>query len=665
MATTDRVQDAPLPTGTVTFLLTDIEGSTRLWQAHGASMGAALARHDALLQHAIEVHGGRVFKTAGDAFFAVFPTAPQALLAAVRAQQALHAERWPANTDLHVRIALNTGAAELRAGDYFGTPLNHAARLLSAGHGGQILMSSVTHDLSRDRLPEGTVARSLGEHGLKDLARRETVFQLCHPDLPQAFPPLRTTHGAIDRDAPSIAVLPFADLSRDKDQEYFADGLAEELLNMLSRIRGLRVASRTSAFSFKGTQVDIPTVAQKLNVATVLEGSVRAAGKRVRITAQLIAVASDSHLWSGTYDRELDDIFAVQDDIAQAVVKELRTTLLGDKAEAPTTAELKSEVQAAAKGRSENAEAYRLYLQGRFFEDRITHTDMLKAADYYRQAIALDPHYALAHAALSRTYGQLSGYWSEHGGQEWRLGVEAAKRAVALQPDLAEAHASLGLLRMLFEYDWQGADEALLRALELEPGNAQAARAAAMLASNLGRQDRAVALLRRCVQLDPLNVQAHRSLASALVRAGDLTAAEAAAAKLVELAPESGITHAWLGLVRLLQGRPDVAIASYERESHATFRLMGLAMAHHARGDAQHSDHALHQLITTNAAGGAFQIAEVYGYRGEVDRAFEWLERAYAQRDPGLGMTISSPLLRALHGHAQWRPFVRKMGLPD
>src|SRR2546425_9171792 len=207
-------------------------------------------------------------------------------------------------------MALHTGAAEIRDGDYFGAPLNQVARLLAVGHGGQTLVSELTHDRCRDRLPAGTTLKSLGEHSLKDLARRETVFQLCHPDLPPAFPPLKTLLAPIDDNVPSIAVLPFTDLSPEKDQEYFTDGLAEELLNVLSKVRGLRVASRTSAFHFKGKDVDIPTIAQKLNVATILEGSVRKSGKRVRITAQLIEVASDSHLWSETYDRELDYIFA-------------------------------------------------------------------------------------------------------------------------------------------------------------------------------------------------------------------------------------------------------------------------------------------------------------------------------------------------------------------
>ena len=243
----------------------------------------------------------------------------------------------PKAAKLRVRMALHTGAVELRDGDYFGAPLNRVARLLAAGHGGQTLLSESTHDLCRDHLPPLATPRRSASMGSRISARPESVFQLCHPDLPQSFPPLKTKLAPLDRETPSIAVLPFVNMSRDEENEYFADGLSEELLNVLAKIRGLRVASRTSAFSFKGKDVDIPTVAQKLNVATVLEGSVRKSGKRVRITAQLIQVATDSHLWSETYDRELDDIFAVQDDIAQSVVKELRAALLGEASARPRT----------------------------------------------------------------------------------------------------------------------------------------------------------------------------------------------------------------------------------------------------------------------------------------------------------------------------------------
>ena len=307
----------PLPAGTLTFLVTDIEGSTRLWEDAPEAMQIALARHDVILRQGIETHRGHVFKTAGDAFFAAFTAPWLALDAALAMQQALQSEAWPLQSPIRVRMALHSGAAELRDGDYFGQPLNQVARLLSTGHGGQTLVSSVTCELCKDRLPVGAVLESLGEHLLKDLARRQIIYQLGHPSLPQAFAPLRTLLEPLDTRAPSIAVLPFVNRSHDEEDEYFSDGLADELLNVLAKIRGLRVAARSSAFTFKGKTATVAEIGRALNVATVLEGSVRKAGNRMRISVQLVKVADGYHLWSQTYDRTLDDIFAVQDDIAQ------------------------------------------------------------------------------------------------------------------------------------------------------------------------------------------------------------------------------------------------------------------------------------------------------------------------------------------------------------
>jgi TolB-like protein/class 3 adenylate cyclase/Flp pilus assembly protein TadD len=651
------------PSGTITFLFTDIEGSTRLWATQHDAMRASLARHDALLRESIEAHGGHVFKTAGDAFCAAFATATGAVEAALAAQRALRAERWPEDAPIRARMALHTGAAEIRDGDYFGTPLNQVARLLAVGHGGQTLVSEITHDLCRDRLPAETTLKSLGEHSLKDLARRETVFQLCYPDLPQAFPPLKTLLAPIDGTMPSIAVLPFVNMSRDEENEYFADGLAEELLNVLSKIRGLRVASRTSAFSFKGTKVDIPTLAQKLNVATILEGSVRKAGKRVRITAQLIQVATDSHLWSETYDRELEDIFAVQDDIAQSVVKELRSALLGEKRDASASAAAKAEVQAAAKGRGENVEAYRLYLQGRFFEDRLTRDNTAKGLEYYRQALDLDPEYALAWAGLSRVYATQAGNSWLPIAEGFGKAREAAERALQLAPDLAEAHAALGEVLIFYDWEWHGADVSLRRALELAPGNARIMRSAAILAALLGRLDETIALLQRAAALDPLGVPVHRSLGRWCYCAGRLEEAEAAIRTTLELNPHGDRLQHTLGLVRLQQGRLDEALEAFQQERYEALRLLGIALAQHARGLPAESDAALKELTDTDAAGSAYQIAEGHAYRNEADLAFQWMERAYAQHDPGLISMKVDPLLRRLHDDPRWRPFLKKMGL--
>jgi TolB-like protein/class 3 adenylate cyclase len=651
------------PTGTVTLLFSDIEGSTRLWETQQSAMRAALTRHDALLRSAIRSHRGHVFKTMGDAFCAAFDTAPEALGAALEAQRALHAEPWPDGARLRVRMALHSGAAEVRDGDYFGAPLNRVARLLAAGHGGQTLVSESTHDLSRDHLPPLARFKPLGEHGLKDLARREAVFQLCHPDLPLNFPPLKSQLAPLDKETPSIAVLPFVNMSRDEENEYFADGLSEELLNVLAKIRGLRVASRTSAFSFKGKGVDIPTVAQKLNVATVLEGSVRKSGKRVRITAQLIQVASDSHLWSETYDRELDDIFAVQDDIAQSVVKELRAALLGEGLGAAASAEAKADVQAASTGRAENSEAYRLYLQGRYYLERMTEVDVARGVDYFERSIALDPGSALAWTGLSRGYWTQSGYGWRPVNEGFRQAREAAERALDLAPDLAEAHAALAMVLESHDWDWNGADRHLRRALELAPGNADVLRSVASLAGVLGGHEECIKLLRRATTLDPLSSSCQRLLGLRCAMYGLLDEADVALRASLDLNPKAGLVHCFLAVTRLLQGRAAEALELAEREVLPDFRLLGTAMVLHTLGRAAESQAALTKLIDDHGAPAGYQVAEACAWRGEADRAFEWLEKAYAARDPGLMHTATDPLLKSLHGDHRWLRFVQKMGL--
>jgi TolB-like protein/cytochrome c-type biogenesis protein CcmH/NrfG len=468
----------------------------------------------------------------------------------------------------------------------------------------------------------------------------------------------------VDQNAPSIAVLPFVNMSDDAANEYFADGIAEELLNVLSKIRGLRVASHTSAFSFKGSKVDLSTVAQKLNVATILEGSVRKSGKRVRITVQLVQVATDSHLWSDTYDRELEDIFAVQDDIAQSVVQELRSALLGEKRDSSASAAVKAEVQAAGKGRGENAEAYQLYLQGRFLVARLTREDVANGVKYLRRAIELDHEYALAWAALAYAQSIEAGAaWTSYG-EGYGHARESAERALALEPDLAEGHVALAHIRFGYDWDWRGADASSRRALELAPGNVDVVLAAAKVAQTHDSLDESIALCRRAIALDPLNVQGHRLLGLFSLYAGFLEQAEAALKEALELNPHGGMTYAPLGLVYLAQRCFPEALAAFEKESHEGHRLLGLSAAYHALGREAPSSAALEQLKQLSGLY-AVGIAQGNAYRGNVDLAFEWLERAYAQRNAGLAEIKHRPLLSNLHGDSRWQLFLKKMGFAD
>jgi TolB-like protein/Flp pilus assembly protein TadD len=465
--------------------------------------------------------------------------------------------------------------------------------------------------------------------------------------------------------APSIAVLPFVNISDDAANEYFADGLSEELLDVLSKIRGLRVTSRTSAFSFKGAKADIPTVGHKLNVATILEGSVRKAGSRVRITAQLVHVATDSHLWSQTYDRELADIFAVQDDIAHCVVKELRATLMGERGGAPEAPQVAAEVRMAVKGRSANAESYRLHLQGSFFLNRHNAEDMAKAIGYFRRALDLDPEYAAAWASLSSCYL----YQGANGWAPFAEGAErardAARRALDLAPDLASAHWALGNVHLYYDWDWKAAESCVRRALRMAPDDSLLNVRAAILLANLGRHDEAAALAARALALDPLSVEAHVASGCALGTAGRLAEAEAEYRKAIELGPQHAKLHFYLCENLLLQEKSDEALREAEREVDATFRLAGTALAELARGRAAASDAVLRELIRTHADVAAYQVAQVQAKRGDGERAFEWLERAYAQRDAGLPSMKVDVFLRGLHGDPRWGRLLAKMRLAD
>jgi len=461
----------------------------------------------------------------------------------------------------------------------------------------------------------------------------------------------RFFHPAATEGPPSIAVLPFADMSPAKDQEYFADGLAEELLNKLAKIPELKVVARTSSFQFKGKNEDLRVIGEKLNVATILEGSVRKEGNRVRVTAQLIKAEDGFHLWSESYDREVNDIFAVQDEIARSVAGALKVTLLGQQAD-------------GAARSARNVEAYNACLQARYFSERGSKEDLEKALGYYEQAIRLDPDYAPAWAGLAdvRDWMAGQGYLPlTEGTEQARV---AAERALALDPNLADAHAALGSIQMWHDWDWAAADASYKRALALEPGNAKVLRGAAHLARALGRYEEGLELGRRAVELDPLRAWSHQAVGLAALDAGRLEEAEKAVRKAVELAPENPDVRGTLVQVYLVQKRPQEALAEVKRQRELWRRLYGLALAYHALGQKKESDAALAEFIKKFGDVGAFQAAEIYAYRGEADQAFEWLERAYRQRDGGCAHVKGDPLLKNIERDPRWAAFLKKMRLP-
>jgi eukaryotic-like serine/threonine-protein kinase len=463
----------------------------------------------------------------------------------------------------------------------------------------------------------------------------------------------------------SIAVLPFVNRSASADDEYFSDGLADELLNVLSKIRGLRVTARSSAFTFKGKQATAAEIGRALNVATLLEGSVRKAGNRVRVSVQLVKVSDGYHIWSETYDRTLEDIFAVQDDISQSVVKELRAALLGEEADSDASGKARAEVVSAAKGRATNTEAYRLYLLARHFMGRFTRADTEKAIAYLKQALELDPEFALAWVELGWARSREADYGWAPATEGYRRAREAADRALALEPDLAEGHAQTGWIQMIHEWDWRGAATSFRRAVELAPGNAVVLRRAGVFESTQGRVEEALELYRRALEQDPLDAHTYNNVGISLQELNRLLEAESAHRKALELTPQRAGSHGSLSMTLIAQGRGEEALAEASREPEEGTRLWALAIVQYALGHRAESDTLLRELVEKYADVSAWDVAEVHAMRGEMDEAFRWLERAHAQRDGGLSSVKKSPRLRSLHGDPRWAAFLRKMGFDD
>ena len=463
----------------------------------------------------------------------------------------------------------------------------------------------------------------------------------------------------------AIAVLPFANMSRDEDAEYLSDGLAEELLNVLSRMKGLRVAGRTSAFSFKGKQTTFTEIGQQLNVSSVLEGSVRSAGKRVRISVQLVNVSDGYHLWSQTYDRTLDDIFAIQDDIAASVVEEVRSRLFGKKDDPSLSRQVKVEIADAVRDRAGDPEAHRLMLIGRHIAFRQTPEDLERAAEHFEQALEIDPQNAqcLVELGMVRLRQAANGFLNRERG--FKQANECISRALSIRNDFAAAHALAAGSRLAADFDFKGSDEAIHEALKREPENSHVLLTCGLISRMLGRLVESEEMYRRVIEVDPLNLNAYRGLAETLSISGRPDEAESCYRKALELSHHAATVPANLGLVLLEQGRIDEARAEAGNETIGAWRDWAQAIIENAAGRPDEAERILGEYIPENRDDGAFQIAEIYASMGRADMAFEYLEHALAVRDPGISSIVASPYLRSLHSDARWQPLLQKIGIPE
>jgi adenylate cyclase len=448
----------------------------------------------------------------------------------------------------------------------------------------------------------------------------------------------------------SIAVLPFVDMSEKRDQEYFGDGMAEEILDLLAKIPGLTVIGRTSSFQFKGKNEDLRTIGAKLNAAYVLEGSVRNSGDQVRITAQLNNTRTGAHEWSQTYDRPIGDVLKLQDAIAARVARELQLTVASD--------------HLTSRANLKDADVYDLLLRGRHAFDRFDIQGFTEAAALFQRALDRDPTSADAAAGLASSYEAQS---------EWGLaptaGFEQARRlattALTLDPKNVLAHYVLGYIHTAYDWDWAAADREFHQVATMAPGSADGLIGQALVSRTLGRWDDAFRQIQAAIAQDPLSPEGFSTLAQVHWHRGHLPEAEASARRVLDIRPTYGSGHLNLGLILLERGDRDAALQVMQQEVVDGSKQLGLAIAYYALGMRTESNAVLASLIKERADGNASAIAVVYAFRGQVDDAMHWLERAYTQKDSSLYCVKSDMNLQKLSADPRYRAFLKKMNLPE
>ena len=660
-------------------MFTDIVGYTALMGKDEQKAFALLNKNRQIQKPIIEEYSGIWIKELGDGVMASFKTVSDAVNAAIKIQQTCND-----NKEFQLRIGIHQGEVLIEDNDMFGDAVNIASRIQSIASPGSIFVSEVVHhnvsnkndihtefvrteNLKNVREPvriyrikfEGSPPAPQGK--LKSIKRKNFVFIFLGVAVTTIVAYFifqnsnktnvtATNNETIER---SIAVLPFENRSNDKEQEYFSDGLSEELINMLTKIPELKVIGRTSSFAFKGKNEDLRAIGQQLDVAHLLEGSVQKDGNKIRVTATLIRASDGKGIWNDSYDRDLSNILKLQDEIAQTVVQQLKLNLL----QFPST-------NASGAG---NVDAYNLVLQGNYFYDKLDKESVAKAVDFYRQALKID-------STDARTWAKLADAVSRQAWQNYvdrQAGRAEAKRAalkaIELDKNLAEGYIELGDGDLYADFNWKAAEENFLKAFSLEPKNP---RILYSLGGGLyfatGRWDEAIKYMKECTELDPLRPLNHLNLGNILSHAGKTEEATSYLNRALELNPQFQRAHLYLGRNYLLAGKLDKAMKEMQEENLEVFRNFGLALVYHASGRRKEADEALNDFTFRFQKEWSYLLAELHAYRGENDKALQWLETAYQRNDGWLVFLKGDPLMKNLHGDPRYDAFLKKMNLkPD
>jgi len=693
-------------------MFTDMVGYSALAQRDDKVALELLEEHRRLLREIFPRFHGTEIKTIGDAFLVEFSSALEAAQCAIEIQRTLAKRNHDVTSDrrIELKIGIHIGDVVHREGDVYGDGVNIASRIEALAGAGGICVSMDVERQIRNALEARF--EKFGTADLKNIKLPMDLFRIVLPwekgAEPSAVPASKkkspvlvpaavlailallagwwwmqrstksqqsaVVHAvpAAPANAPdqkSVAVLPFVNLSDDKGSEYFSDGVSEELLTVLQKIPGMHVAARTSAFSFKGKNATAQEIGQKLGVAYLVDGSVRKSGDAVRIAARLARADTGEELWSENFTRNLKDVFAVQSELAETIVAQVRGQLTGSAAGSADKEKIQAEVQAAEKGGTKNVDAHQLYLQGRFYENRHSDKSTREALAAYQHAVELDPRFARAWAGVARTHTWIAGFATEGGQKAFDAHLASARdavaRALAIEPDLPDALYARAWIETNFDFNWSAATQTVSKAMALAPADPNVLIAAANLETALGNTDRAIEIYGKAVELDPVNAQSRSFLAFGLANTKRFADARAEYARVIELNSSAPWAHAGLGLGYLLENKFEEAATAAQADAGDWCRLLIVSCARWGQKRVAESDAALAELTKNDSETAAYQIAEVYAYRGDKDKAFEWLERARRQRDPGLGNLRRDPLVENLHSDPRWNAFLRTMGLAD
>lgn len=640
-------------------MITDIVGFSSISRRSEDLAMKVLGDHDSLLRPLFDRFGGTVVKTMGDSFLVEFPTVVGAVECSYEAQKGIHGHNGDAPEDrrFDVRIGVHIGDVIHVENDVFGDGVNVAARLEPLAGPGGICLSRQVFDLVQNKVSMPLVSE--GKHRLKNIDGQVEVFRVLMPWQEDTWQPPALDSGS--GDTPSIAVLPFVDLSQERDQEYFCDGMTEELIDALSRVDALKVVARSSAFAFKGRSVDVREVGRRLDVATVLEGSVRKAGPRVRVTVQLVGADNGYHFWSERYDRTLDDVFGVQEQISLAIVDKLRIRLLGKDRERLT------------RQHTDDVEAHSLYLEGRFFWNQRKAESLQKAMALFTRAIEKDPNYALPYVGIADCYSMLGTYGFMAPGDAFPQARMAAQRALDLSDDIGEAHATLGWTYAIHDYNWATAERALERALELSPSYASAHSWLSMVKLAQGQGDEAVERAERSLQLDPLSLTINGNLGLVMACVGRVDDAIEQLTRTLGFERRFPLTYQWLGTAYFMKGDYEAAIGAYtdgmQMGGMTPFSACHLAAVLAVSGRRDQAAQALERLSSGERGGyrSPYCMAVARLGMGDTEGSLDLLEQAREERDTMVIFVQSLLLLPGLREQVADNPrfhqFLSSIGL--